>query len=273
MTSNGRIHPSAIVHPDARLGADCEIGLCCVVGEQVELGERCRLHSHVVLGGRTRLGHDNEVFPFTSLGLQTQDLKWAGGSTRVDIGDRNTFREGVTVHSATEDGGVTRIGSDSHFLAYVHIAHDCSLGSHIALSNFAGLAGHVEVGDHAVLGGYVAVHPYCRVGCYSMVGGCSKLRQDMPPFMLADGSPAEFLTINKTGLERGGVSEAAQAALRLAFKLLFREGLTASNALARIEAELPPLAEIQHLVEFIRRSQRGISRGCSRPEMETQQRD
>ena len=258
--SNGKIHPSAIIHPNARLGADCEIGPYSVVGEHVELGDRCRLHSHAVLGGHTRLGHDNQIFPFASLGLQTQDLKWAGGLTRVEIGDRNTFREGVTVHSATEDGGVTRIGSDNHLLAYVHIAHNCSLGNHIILSNFAGLAGHVEVEDHAVLGGYVAVHQFCRVGRFSMVGGCSKLRQDMPPFMLADGSPAEVRTINKTGLERGGVPEAAQEALRQAFKFLFREGLTVSNALVRIETELPPLPEIQHLVQFVRNSERGISK-------------
>ena len=260
MSMNDKIHPSAMVHPNARLGDDCEIGPFCVIGEHVELGARCRLHSHVVLGGHLRLGQDNEIFPFASLGLQTQDLKWAGGLTRVEIGDRNTFREGVTVHSATEDGGVTRIGSDNHLLAYVHIAHNCLLGDHNIFSNFAGLAGHVQVEDHAVLGGYVAVHQFCRVGRFSMVGGCSKLRQDMPPFMLADGSPAEIRTINKTGLERGGIPENAQAALRQAFKLLFRDGLTISNALARVEAELPSVPEIQHLVQFIRSSERGISR-------------
>jgi len=260
MSTNSNIHPTAIVHPKARLGTDCEIGPYCVVGEHVELGDRCCLYSHVVLGGHTRLGRENQIFPFASLGLKTQDLKWTGGFTRVEIGDRNTFREGVTVHSATEDGGVTRIGSDNNFLAYAHIAHNCSLGDHIIMSNFAGLAGHVEVEDHAVLGGYVAVHQFCRVGTFSMLGGCTKLSQDMPPFMLADGNPAALRSINKIGLERAGVADPAQQVLRQAFKLLFREGLTISNALARIENELPPLPEVQHLVQFIRRTDRGITR-------------
>jgi UDP-N-acetylglucosamine acyltransferase len=254
------IHPTAIVHPQARIGSGCQIGPYCVIDEHVELGEGCRLYSHVVIGGHTRLGRENEVFPFASLGLKTQDLKWNGGVTRVEIGDRNTIREGVTVHSATSDGGVTRIGSENTLLAYAHIAHDCNLGNGIIMSNFAGLAGHVQVEDDAVLGGYVAVHQFCRVGRLSMVGGCSKLRQDMPPFMLADGSPAEVRMINKIGLERSGISEEAQNALRSAYKLLFRDGLTISNALIRIEQELPQLPEVQHLAQFIRSSERGISK-------------
>jgi UDP-N-acetylglucosamine acyltransferase len=260
MSASSRIHATAIVHPNARLGAECAIGPYCVIGEHVELGDRCRLHSHVVVDGHTRLGCENEVYPFASIGLKTQDLKWSGGLTRVEIGDRNTIREGVTIHSATEDGGVTRVGSDNTLLAYVHIAHDCTLGNRIIMSNFAGLAGHVVVEDQAVLAGYVAVHQFCRVGRLSMVGGCSKLRQDMPPFMLADGTPAEVRTVNKVGLERGGVSEAAQGALRQAFKLLFRQGLTIPNALIRIEQEVPPLPEVLHLVQFVRSSERGISR-------------
>jgi UDP-N-acetylglucosamine acyltransferase len=260
MSDRRVIHPTAIVHPNARLGADCEVGPYCIVGEHVELGERCRLHSHVVIGGHTKLGRENEVYPFASLGLKSQDLKWSGGLTRVEIGDRNTFREGVTVHSATSDGGVTRIGSDNNFLAYAHIAHDCLLGNHIIMSNFAGLAGHVVVEDQAVLGGYVAVHQFCRVGRLAMVGGCSKLRQDMPPFMLADGSPAEVQAVNKIGLERAGLLKETQDALRQAYKILYREGLTVSNALARIEHTLPPLPEIQHLAQFVRGSERGISR-------------
>jgi len=255
-----RIHPTAVIHPRARLGSDCEIGPYCVIGEHVELGDRCRLHSHVVIDGHTRLGSDNEIFPFVAIGLRTQDLKWRGGITQVIIGDRNTFREGVTVHSATQEGGVTRIGSDNHILAYCHIAHDCVLGNHIVMSSYAGLAGHVQVEDQAVLAGYAAVHQFCRIGRLAMVGGCSKVVQDIPPFMLADGSPAQTLTINKVGLERAGISEEAQAALRQAHRLLFRSGLTIPNALARIESELPPLPELQHLVAFVRASERGISR-------------
>lgn len=254
------IHPSAILHTNARLGAECEIGPYCVIGEHVELGDGCRLHSHVVIDGHTRLGKENEVFPFAILGKQTQDLKWTGGLTRVEIGDRNTIRECVTIHSATNDGDATIIGSDNHILAYCHIAHDCRLGDHIVMSNYAGLAGHVTVGDHAVLAGYVAVHQFCRIGKLAMVGGCSKVRQDVPPYMLADGGPAETVTINKVGLERYGIPDEAINALRQAYKLLFREGLTISNALVRIEQELPPLPEIQHLVQFVRASERGISK-------------
>ncbi len=254
------LHPTAIIHPNTRLGADCHIGPYCVIGEHVVLGDGCWLHSHVVIDGHTQLGRENKIFPFASLGLQTQDLKWKGGLTRVEIGDRNTFRESVTVHSATEDGGVTRIGSDNTFLSCAHIAHDCQLANHIVMSSFAGLAGHVVIEDHAVLAGYVAVHQFCRVGKLSMIGGCSKIRQDLPPFMLADGSPAEVHTINKVGLERNGVSEEAQTALRSAYKILYREGLTIPNALAKIESELPSLPEVQHLLHFIRTSERGISK-------------
>ena len=254
------VHPSAIIHPNARIGADCHIGPYCVIGEHVALGDGCWLHSHVVIDGHTQLGCENKIFPFASLGLQTQDLKWKGGLTRVQIGDRNTFRESVTVHSATDDGGVTRIGSDNTFLSCAHIAHDCQLANHIVMSSFAGLAGHVVIEDHAVLAGYVAVHQFCRVGKLSMIGGCSKIRQDLPPFMLADGSPAEVHTINKVGLERNGVSEEAQTALRSAYKILYREGLTIPNALAKIESELPSLPEVQHLLHFIRTSERGISK-------------
>ncbi len=254
------IHPSAIIHPNARVGADCEIGPYCVVGEHVELGERCRLHSHVVIDGRTRLGRENEIFPFASIGLKTQDLKWKGGLTRTEIGDRNTFREYVTVNSATGDGEATVIGSDNHILAYCHVAHNVTLGSHIIMSNVATLAGHVAVEDYAVIGGLAAVHQFCRVGKLAMIGGCSKVVQDIPPYMIGDGNPAETRTINKVGMDRNGVSEEAQTALRQAYKLLFREGLTIPNALTKIEKELPPLPEIQHLVKFVRTSERGISK-------------
>ena len=254
------IHPTAIIHPKAQLGAGCEIGPYCVIGEYVTLGDECKLHSHAVIDGHTELGKRNEIFPFASLGLKTQDLKWKGGVTYLRIGDDNVFREGVTVHSATSDGGATVIGSNNALLANVHVAHDCRLANGIVMSSFAGLAGHVVVEDNVVLGGYVAVHQFCRVGKLSMVGGCSKLRQDLAPFMLADGSPAETHTINKVGLERFGVAEASINALKLAYKILFREGLTITNALARIESDLPAVPEIKHLIHFIRASERGISK-------------
>ncbi len=253
-------HPTAIVHPRAQIGSGCEIGPYCVIGENVALGDGCKLHSHVVINGHTKLGRENEIFPFTSLGLKTQDLKWKGGITRTEIGDGNTFREYVTIHSATGDGEVTHVGSHNTILAYCHIAHNCTLGNRIIMSNVATLAGHVTVEDHAVVGGLAAVHQFCRIGKMSMTGGCSKIVQDVPPFMIVDGNPGETRTINKVGMERHGVSEEAQNALRQAYKILFREGLTIPNALVKIESELPKLPEVLHLLNFVRTSERGISK-------------
>ncbi|HUD83449.1 MAG TPA: acyl-ACP--UDP-N-acetylglucosamine O-acyltransferase, partial [Candidatus Saccharimonadales bacterium] len=251
------IAPTAVIHPKAQIGAGCVIGPYCVIGENVALGAGCRLHSHVVIDGYTTLGDNNEVFPFASIGLKTQDLKWKGGITRTQIGSDNTFREYVTIHSATGDGEVTTVGSHNHILAYCHIAHNVTLGNHIIMSNVATLAGHIQVEDRAVIGGLAAVHQFCRVGTMAIIGGCSKVVQDVPPYMLADGNPAKTRTINKVGLDRNGVAEEAQTALKQAYKILFREGLTIPNALSRIEKELPPLPEVRHLVAFARRSERG----------------
>ncbi len=254
------IHPTAVVHPKARIGEECQIGPYCLIGEHVELGNGCRLHSHVVIDGHTRLGRNNELFPFASIGLKTQDLKWKGGLTRTEIGDGNTIRESVTIHSATGDGEATTLGSHNVILAYAHLAHNVTLGDHIIMSNVATLAGHVLVEDYAVVGGLAAVHQFCRVGKLSMIGGCSKIVQDVVPFMVVDGNPAETRSINKVGLDRYGTAGATQGALRQAYKILFRDGLTIPNALARIEKELPPLPELQHLIRFVRASQRGISK-------------
>lgn len=254
------IHSTAIIHPGAQIGSGCEIGPYCIIGEHVALGDRCQLHSHVVIDGHTRLGKENQIYPFASIGHQTQDLKWKGGVTRTEIGDNNTIREYVSIHSATSHGDATIIGSRNNFLAYCHIAHDCRLGDDIIMSNVGTLAGHVTVGDRAVIGGLVAIHQFCRIGKFSMTGGCSKVVQDIPPFMIGDGNPAETRTINKVGMERHGISEEAQAAMKTAYKILFREGLNIPNAVIRIEAELPPFPEIKHLVDFVKTSERGISK-------------
>ncbi len=254
------IAPTAVIHPDAKIGPGCSIGPYCVIGENVVLGKNCKLHSHVVMDGHTTLGENNEIFPFASIGFKTQDLKWKGGITRTQIGDNNTFREYVTVNSATGDGEVTRVGSNNHILAYCHIAHNVTLGNHVVMSNVATLAGHIIVEDYVIIGGLAAVHQFCRLGKMAIIGGCSKVVQDVPPFMLADGNPAETRTVNKIGMERNGVSEEAQVCLKHAYKMLFRDGLTNSNALAKIESELPPLPELKHLVDFIRKSERGISK-------------
>ncbi len=254
------IDSTAVIHAKARIGAGCVIGPYCVIGENVTLGDHCHLHSHVVLDGHTTLGEGNEIFPFASIGLKTQDLKWKGGVTRTQIGSHNTFREYVTIHSATGDGEVTTVGSRNHILAYCHIAHNVTLGDDIIMSNVATLGGHIVVEDRAVIGGLAAVHQFCRIGTMSIIGGCSKVVQDVPPYMLADGNPARTRTINKVGMERNGVSEEAQAAIKKAYKILFREGLTLPNALSKIESSLPPLPELRRLADFARASGRGISK-------------
>ena len=254
------IHSSAVIHPQAQIGSGCEIGPYCVIGEHVALGDGCRLHSHVVLDGHTTLGAGNEIFPFVSIGLKTQDLKYRGGVTRVVIGTENVFREGVTVHGATDDGNATVIGDKNLFLIHAHVAHDCVLANGIILSGYAGLAGHCLVEDHVILSGYVAVHQFCRIGRHAMVGGCCKVRQDIAPFMLADGDVAAPVFINKIGLERHGIPDESINALKQAYKIIFRETLPLADALAKVEAELPPTPEIKHLLGFIRASERGISK-------------
>ena len=254
------IHPTAIIHSGAQLGEGCSIGPYCVIGEHVTLGAGCSLHSHVVIDGFTKFGAKNEIFPFASIGLKTQDLKWKGGVTRTAIGDSNTIREYVTIHSATGDGETTVVGSHNHILAYCHLAHNVRLGDHVIMSNVATLAGHVTVGDHAVIGGLAAVHQFCRIGKLAIIGGCSKVVQDVPPFMLADGNPAETRTINKVGLERNGVSDEAHAALKQAYRILFRDGLSIPNAMEKLKSELPDLPEVRHLIQFVQTTERGISR-------------
>ncbi len=251
------IHSTAVIHPKAEIGEGCEIGPYCVIGEHVVLGPHCQLHSHVVIDGYTRLGEANEVYPFASIGFKTQDLKWKGGITRTEIGDHNTIRECVTIHSATGDGEATVIGSYNNILASSHIGHNVVIGNRVIIS-MAGIAGHVVVEDAALVGGMTGVHQFCRIGKMAIVGGCSAIRQDVAPFMLVEGNPAETRAVNKIGLERNGVPAETQAALKQAHRILFREGLTTANALARIEQEVPQLPEIHYLVQFVRTSERGV---------------
>lgn len=254
------IHPTAIIHPGAEIAEDCEIGPYCVVSSQVRLGPGCRLHAQVVIDGHTTLGRENEVFPFACLGTRTQDLKWRGGVTRVEIGDHNTFREYVTVHTATTDGQATVIGSHNNLLAYTHVAHDCQLGNHIIMSNLAQIAGHVVIEDYAILGGMAAIHQFSRVGRLAMVAACTPVRRDVAPFMLVSGDPAETVKANLIGLERAGLDAEVIRSLSQAHRILFRDGLSTPNALAKLEADLPASPELRHLIEFVRTSERGITK-------------
>ena len=252
------IHPTAVVDPGTELGPGVEIGPYCVVGAGVRLGAGCRLQSHVVLSGPATVGAENVFYPFACVGGRSQDLKYTDEPTHLIIGDRNTFREFTTVHRATAPGGTTRVGSGGNFLSYSHIAHDCLVGDEVIFSNNGTLAGHVEVGDRAVVGGLTAVHQFCRIGRLAITGGCSKIVQDVPPFMMVDGNPACVRHINQIGLERAGHSKETVRALREAYRVLYRSDLNTAQALERLRAEFGEVPEVAGLVEFVAGSKRGI---------------
>ena len=254
------IHPTAVIQEGARIGEGCRIGPYCVIGPNVILGTGCELHSHVVIDGHTEIGSENTFYPFASIGLRTQDLKWDGGTTWTRVGSNNTFREYVTVHSATADGDATVIGSHNNLLAYTHVAHDCQLGDHIIMSNVGTLAGHVIVEDRAIVGGLAAVHQFCRIGTMSIIGGCSKVVQDVPPYMMVDGNPAATRTLNKEGLKRNGVNEDTQKSMRQVYRILFRSEQTFTNAVKQVRADLATSPELEHLLAFIESSERGIAK-------------
>jgi len=258
-----RIHPAAIIEPGAQLGADVEIGAYAYVGGAVTLGAGTRLHHHATVEGNTVLGTACEVFPYACVGGKTQDLKFKGGNPGVRIGDRNVFREYVSVHAATNDGELTTIGSDNHILAYCHVAHDCVLGSGIVMSNYAGLAGHVIVEDHVVIGAYGGTHQFCRIGAYAMLAACSKLVHDLPPFFIGDGQPATVRTFNKVGVERHGFDAGQLERVKLIFRTLYRDGLNRSQALEKLaNHEQAGTPEFQRILDFAKRSDRGFAPGA-----------
>lgn len=256
------IHPTAIISAHAEIGTGVTIGPFCVIGDHVVLGEGCVLHSHVVISGPCRIGPNNEFFPFAAIGGKTQDLKYIGEPTYLEIGSDNVFRENTTIHRGTEENIPTRIGNHNLFLCYSHVAHDCQIGDHVIMSNNATLAGHVEVGDYAIVSGLSAIHQFCKVGRHSIIGGCSKVIQDIPPFMIVDGNPAVTRGLNQVGLQRRGFSEDDVRALKSAYKKLFLKkdanlAIAVSSLRATAVASNPHCA---HLIEFVESSQRGITR-------------
>jgi len=255
-----RIHPTAIIDSTAHVGQTTMIGPYCVIGANVTLGEGCTLHNNVTIAGPTKIGEGNEFYPYCAIGHRSQDLKYEAEPTHLEIGDRNTFREFVTVHRATAPGGVTRVGSHGNFLSYSHIAHDCVVGDHVIFSNNGTLAGHVVVADHAVIGGLSGVHQFCRIGAHAIVGGCTKIVQDVPPFMIADGNPAEIRGVNFVGLERRGFATEAIRELREAYKLIYRSNLNTSQGLEALRSQFASSDLVTHLAEFIATSERGIVR-------------
>ncbi len=257
------IHPTAVVDPDAEIGEGTVVGPYCVVGAGVRLGGRCTLHSHVTISGPADIGAGNEFYPHGAIGGRSQDLKYSGEPTYLEIGDDNTFREFVTVNRGTSPGDKTVIGNGGNFLAYAHVAHDCAVGDGVIFSNNGTLAGHVEMGEHAILGGLTAVHQFCRVGRHAITGGCSKIVQDVPPFMIADGNPAVVRGVNTVGLQRRGFPEDQIRALKEAYKTIYRRKLNVADAVAQIkERHLADPADhpVNELVRFIEGSERGIIR-------------
>ncbi len=255
------IHPTAIVHPGARLGAGVEVGAYSLVGEHVEIGDGTRVGPHVVLSGHTRIGCDNRIFQFSSIGEIPQDKKYANEPTRLEIGDRNVIREFCTLNCGTaQDTGVTRIGNDNWIMAYVHIAHDCQVGNHTIFANNSQLAGHVKIGDWVILGGFTGVHQFVRIGAHCITSIGSMLLQDVPPYVMAAGNTAHPNGINSEGLKRRGFSSAAIMAIKRAYKKLYKSGLQLTEAQAAIAAESEATPELQILAEFLAEPGRGIIR-------------
>ena len=258
--SGVEIHPSAIVDSKAELGAGTIVGPYCIVGSDVVLGEGCWLQHHVTLCGPMRAGRENKFYAYCSIGQRTQDLKYAGEPTYLEIGNENTFREFCTVNRSTKSDGKTRVGNRGNFLAYSHIGHDCTVGDSVVFSNNGTLAGHVEVGDHAVMGGLTAVHQFCRIGRFAITGGCSKIVQDVPPFLIADGNPAQIRGVNLVGLERACYAPESVKAIKEAFRLIYRSKLNTRQAIEAVRNQIEPREEVTHLIEFIEKSERGIIR-------------
>jgi len=256
---SSQVHASAIVAEGAHIGDGCTIGPFCTIGENVKLGNNVRLDSHVVIDGHTTVGDDTHVFPFVSIGLGPQDLKYAGEPTRCEIGARNHIREFVTIHRGTTGGGgVTSIGDDNLLMAQAHVAHDCNLGSGIIMANASTLAGHVEIADRASVGAYSGVHQFCRVGVEAFVGGYSVVVKDAMPFAIIQGNHAKCYGPNRVGLKRKGYSRETIDKLNHAFHLLLSSKLNTSQAVEQIRADISDCPEVTILVEFIEASKRSV---------------
>jgi UDP-N-acetylglucosamine acyltransferase len=261
----GHIHPTAVVDPAAQIDSSVVIGPYSIIGPQVRIGAGTEIGSHCVIDGVTTIGRDNRFYRYCSIGGMPQDKKYGGEPTRLEIGDRNTVREFTTFNTGTvQDGGVTTMGSDNWIMAYVHVAHDCHIGDNTILANGVQLGGHVSVGDWAILGGLTGVHQFCTVGAHSMTGGNSSLMQDTPPYVLAAGNPCRPVGINAEGLKRRGFSPAVMAALRDAYKAIYRRGLSLDEARAELRerqnAEPETREVLQVMLDFLDKSRRGIIR-------------
>ena len=260
-----KVHPTALIDPQAELASDVSVGAYSVIGPHVRIGSGTQIGPHCVVEGHTTLGQNNQIFQFASIGAAPQDKKYRGEPTRLEIGDGNTIREFVTLNTGTvQDLGVTQIGNDNWIMAYVHIAHDCQLGSHIIMANAATLGGHVHLGDWVFVGGLTGIHQFVRVGAHAMTGFQTRLSQDLPPFVTAAGNPAEAQSINAEGLKRRGYSPERIGVIKQMYRLLYRRGLTLEAARQQIDALVGELteadADIALMQEFLASATRGIVR-------------
>ncbi len=256
------IHPTAVVSPAAQLAENVKVEAFSIIGPRVTIGAGSVVGPHAVVDGRTTIGERNQIFPFATIGYPPQDLSYRGEETQLLIGDDNIFRESVTVNRGTQrGGGVTRIGSRNLLMAYAHVAHDCIIGNNVILANATTLGGHVRIDDFAILGGIVAIHQFIRIGTYAFIGGKSGLRMDMPPYMLAFGAPGKLYGPNLVGLRRHGFPRNTIQALKSSYRIMFRSGLTLTEAIDRIRAEVESTPEVDNLIQFMQdRSKRGVTR-------------
>ncbi len=256
-----RIDARAVISPTAQLADDVEVGPFAVIGDNVVIGPRCWIGPHAVVNGPTTLGADNRVFQFASLGDAPQDKKYKGEPTRLEIGDRNVFREYCTVNRGTVTGnGVTRLGNDNMLLAYTHVGHDCTLGNHIVLSNLVMLGGHVELGDWVIMSGYAGAHQFSKIGAHAFIGNNTAVTRDVPPYVLAAGHPAEPRTINSEGLKRRGFSAEQIRNIKLAYRVLYRSDLRLEDALVQLQAMAAEHEELRIFVDFIGTATRSLVR-------------
>lgn len=256
-----KIHPTAIVHPKANIAEDVEIGPFSIIEENVTIGQGTKIGAHVILNGWTIIGKNCTLHMGCVIGHEPQIKGYEEKEAYCIIGDNNIIREYVTIHRGWKEGEITKIGNDNYIMGNVHIAHNCEIGSGVIIANYTALAGHVIVEDKAFISGLVAIHQFCRVGTYAMIGGLSTVTKDIPPYMLTTGNPAIVHGINTVGLQRAKFTQDIRTNLKTAYKILYRSGYNTSQALLKIEKEIPPSQEITHLINFIKESKRGISRG------------
>lgn len=254
-----KVHPTAIVSKKAKIASDVEVGPYSVIGDNVDIGAGTKIGTHCVLDGYTSIGKSCEIFTGSVVGSPPQDLKYKGEKTFLIIGDNNIIREYCTFNPGTDEGNKTIIGNNNLIMAYSHIAHDCQVGNDCVIANCGTLAGHVTIEDKAVIGGMTAIHQFVRVGTLSIIGGCSKVVQDIPPYSTSDGHPAVIYGLNLIGLRRNKISRESIQEINRAFKILFHSGLSTRHSLEKVEKELRQIPEISYLINFIRQTKRGIS--------------